>query len=206
LSLKSRFALIFSSTTAKQNDIMLKSKEHQKSWLSVGYKLFGEDGPEGIQVERLARILQLNKSSFYHFFVNKEIFINQMLQMHERIANELTEEIFKLESFDPGLINLLMEYKDTVLFHRQLIRNSQFPDYKKIFDDINHKIDRAVLPLWQDEVNLSKESAFTLFEMIRDTFYSRMNPKNMSADTIRSVVNESKLFLFQMQKDGKLPK
>jgi hypothetical protein len=127
-----------------------------------------------------------------------------MFQMHKRIANEMREEIFMLESFDPGFINLMMEYKDNILFHRQLIRNSQFPDYKKIFDDINHKIDQAILPLWQDEVNLSKESAFTLFDMIRDTFYSRMNSKNMSADTIRSVVNESKLFLSQMQKEGKL--
>ena len=91
----------------------------------------------------------------------------------------------------------------TILFHRQLIRNGQLPDYKKTFDDINHKIDLAILPLWKFEVNLSKEAAFILFEMIRDIFYSRMNPKNMSADTIRSVVNEAKQLLSQMKKEGK---
>lgn len=181
---------------------MFQSKKHQTCWLQVGYQLFGEDGPEGLQVERLARILQLNKSSFYHFFVNKEIFIEELLQMHKRIADKMIEDTYKLDSFDPGYIHLMMEYKDAILFHRQLIRNSQISDFKMTFDNINLKMDQAILPLWKYEINLSKESAFTLFEIVRDTFYSRMNPKNLSPDTIRSVVNESKQFLSQMKKEG----
>jgi AcrR family transcriptional regulator len=197
----------FSFNHNQSNYIMFQSKsKNQTNWLTIGYQLFGEDGPEGIQVERLARMLQLNKSSFYHFFVNKEIFIEELLQMHKRIADKMIEDTYKLDSFDPGFINLMMQYKDSILFHRQLIRNSQILVYKMTFDDINFKMDQAILPLWKYEINLSKESAFTLFEIIRDSFYSRMNPKNMSTDTIRSVVNESKLFLSQMQKDGKLPK
>jgi AcrR family transcriptional regulator len=185
---------------------MFQSKsKNQTNWLTIGYQLFGEDGPEGIQVERLARMLQLNKSSFYHFFVNKEMFIDELIQMHRNLSERLREDIAKLESFDPGFINLMMEYKDSILFHRQLIRNGQIQCFKKTYDEINNKIDQAVLPIWKIEVNLPKESAFILFEMLRDTFYTRMNPKNISADTVRSVINEAKLFLIQMQKEGEFP-
>jgi hypothetical protein len=48
---------------------MTNSKKTIQGWLDVGYKIFAHEGPEGIQVERLARILGVNKSGFYHFFV-----------------------------------------------------------------------------------------------------------------------------------------
>ncbi len=134
------------------------------------------------------------------------MFIDELIQIHRKIGDEMVGKIMNLESFDPGYVELLIEYKDSVLFHRQLIRNGHYLCYKKTFDEINQKIDLAILPLWKREVNLSKESAFILFDMLRDTFYSRLNPKNKVPDTIRSVINEAKFFIEQMKKDNVIPK
>jgi len=40
------------------------SKLKIDAWIKAGYKLLGKEGVDGVKVERLARILQLNKSGF----------------------------------------------------------------------------------------------------------------------------------------------
>ena len=51
-------------------------EKHKNSsvWTEEGYRLFAKEGLDGIQVERLARILSLNKSGFYHYFGDLEGF------------------------------------------------------------------------------------------------------------------------------------
>jgi AcrR family transcriptional regulator len=44
------------------------------TWIKAGYKLLGTEGMDGIKVERLARILDLNKSGFYHYFGTMEFY------------------------------------------------------------------------------------------------------------------------------------
>jgi AcrR family transcriptional regulator len=46
----------------------MEKAKNSSAWTEVGYALFAEEGLDGIQVERLARILKLNKSGFYHYF------------------------------------------------------------------------------------------------------------------------------------------
>jgi AcrR family transcriptional regulator len=86
----------------------------------VGYKIFADEGPEGIQVERLARMLGVSKSSFYHFFVDKEIFVSELIKLHLKHAQRYVAEIKKLDNFDPEFIDLLVAGKEIILFHRQL--------------------------------------------------------------------------------------
>ena len=178
---------------------MFQFKKPSVNWLSVGYQIFGEEGPEGIQVERLSRILQVNKSSFYHFFVNKEMYIEELIRLHRQYGEELEQRVWKLDSFNPGYIQLLIEYRDTILFHRQLLRNSQFPEFKNVYHSINSKIELAILPLWKQEVGLPDATAQALFEIIRDTFFGRMNHKNFTADFVYGVLEEAKGLISQIK-------
>lgn len=56
-------------------------------WTEGGYKIFANEGTEGIQVERLARILNLNNSGFYHYFGDLKSFIDELLKLHEKKAD-----------------------------------------------------------------------------------------------------------------------
>jgi len=44
---------------------MYKQNSKEK-WIEAGYELFAREGLKEVRIERLARDLDLNKSSFYH--------------------------------------------------------------------------------------------------------------------------------------------
>jgi len=58
---------------------MPKIIAEKKDWLSLGFKLFAENGVSGIVVEKMAKKLKCNKSSFYWHFKTKKDFINQLV-------------------------------------------------------------------------------------------------------------------------------
>jgi AcrR family transcriptional regulator len=51
-------------------------------WIENGYALFAQDGLDGIQVERLAKMVSLNKSGFYHYFGDRESFLEELMKHH----------------------------------------------------------------------------------------------------------------------------
>ncbi len=58
-------------------------KEINKAWINAGYQIFAYEGPNGLKVERLAKAVGKNKSSFYHLFGDLEIFIDHLLKHHQ---------------------------------------------------------------------------------------------------------------------------
>ncbi len=52
----------------------------KKDWIKLGYKLFSENGEQGLNVDKMSRILDCNKSSFYWHFKTKKGFINDLIQ------------------------------------------------------------------------------------------------------------------------------
>jgi len=65
----------------------------KEDWISLGYRLFSEHGVSGIIVEKMAKLLSVNKSSFYWHFNTKKEFIEQLAMFW--ISNE-TERIINL--------------------------------------------------------------------------------------------------------------
>ncbi|MDA3955052.1 MAG: TetR/AcrR family transcriptional regulator [Bacteroidales bacterium] len=51
----------------------------KEDWINLGYELFSEQGVSGIIVEKMAKTLKVNKSSFYWHFKTKKDFIEQLI-------------------------------------------------------------------------------------------------------------------------------
>lgn len=58
---------------------MPKIVASKNDWILLGYKLFSEQGENGIVVEKMASKLKVNKSSFYWHFNSKKEFINDLI-------------------------------------------------------------------------------------------------------------------------------
>ena len=58
---------------------MPKIVAKKEDWVNIGYKLFSEQGASGIIVEKMAKILKVNKSSFYWHFKTKKEFIEHLI-------------------------------------------------------------------------------------------------------------------------------
>jgi hypothetical protein len=65
----------------------------KQDWIFLGYKLFSEQGIAGIVVEKMAKNLKVNKSSFYWHFKTKKDFITEKVSFW---ASENTNQIISL--------------------------------------------------------------------------------------------------------------
>lgn len=164
-------------------------------WITLGYDLFSEEGHEGIQVERLARILGLNKSGFYHYFENTDNFFIKLTQKHHELADEMIVKIGKMESFDPEVIDIIMEYSTSILFQMQLVKNNHVPLFSKTQADVTLKFRKSILPLWSRYLGINEEPAIKMWDYVRGNFFAQLTPKGMSHEYINATVLEAKILI-----------
>lgn len=84
-------------------------------WINLGYKLFSEHGVSGIIIEKMAKALKVNKSSFYWHFKTKKDFIDQLIIFW--INNETVQIINLTNNIQSALIKfrtfIALIYKQT---------------------------------------------------------------------------------------------
>ncbi len=163
-------------------------------WIKAGYDLFAQEGHEGLQVERLARILGLNKSGFYHYFGNHDIYFEYLVQHHHEQVDRLVRDIGTIQRFDPDYLEVMLHHRDTVMATMQLVRNRHIKLFEKAFTETNHKIDQALLPIWSLYLGIphQPELAQRYQAMVRDVFYSRVKPELMNYEFLHDLYSEAK--------------
>ena len=161
-------------------------------WIEKGYEIFAEDGVDGLQVERLARILQLNKSGFYHYFGDRDSFIDELLKFHGVCANLITEDYKRIKDFDPGFIDITLKFRFSILFHMQLVRYRHIEKFNNFYQHINKDVDKEIVRTFSKFVGLEEnpELAQKFFTQARDMFYSRITQENMNEEFLRSLIYE----------------
>jgi len=172
---------------------MSRSNAHQV-WIDAGYDLFAQEGYDGIQIERLARIVGLNKSGFYHYFGDRETYFQHLMQHHLLNADKVVEAVQSIHNFVPEYIQFLDSFRTPVLAHMQLVRENHHPLFAYTFEEVNKKVDRAILPLWAVFIGLPEnlDLAFRYFELFRDMFYARLNKHNLNYEMMFSICMEAK--------------
>ena len=65
----------------------------KQDWINLGYRLFSEQGIKGIVVEKMAKKLKVNKSSFYWHFKTKKDFVTEIVSYW---VSESTNQIISL--------------------------------------------------------------------------------------------------------------
>lgn len=181
------------STMVQMPHFIKKSKSYN-AWLKVGYELFAQDGPEGIQIERLARILDLNKSGFYHYFGNHDTYFEHLMQDHLLQTNLLVDQIQSSRAFIPDCIQFLADASIPILFQKQLQRACHIPLFAKTYKEANNKVEPSILPLWIDFIEISDNPTLALhyLEFVRDTFYARVTADTLSFEFIFDICIQAK--------------
>jgi AcrR family transcriptional regulator len=175
------------------------------SWLEEGYKLFAEEGLEGIQIERLARILQLNKSGFYHYFGDLDGFYSELITLHQKKAHEFLHELRRIKSIDPDYFQLVVMNKVAVMFQTQLLRNPDNKLFYSVADSIDKKEGVVLIDLWSEYLGIqdNPDLAIRYFAIVRDMCYARMSFKDLSVDFLSGLFTEAKVVMRQIA-DGNL--
>lgn len=167
------------------------------TWIEAGYNQFAAEGLEGIQVERLARITSLNKSGYYHYFGDRDIFLQELMNQHVRNAEQLTFELRRMKQIDPDFIHILLKHPVPIMVHMQLVRNRHEPLLVDTYNKINGFTDQAVLNTWAEFIGTPDNPQFALkyFRQARDMFYSRISFERMNYKFLHELLYEVKELL-----------
>lgn len=173
---------------------MVGKGKNMSVWTEAGYDLFAHEGIEGIQVERLARILGLNKSGFYHYFGDLEMYMAELIKLHIKRADRYNEDLRKLTSIDPGYIKHAVDYKLEVMFNLQLVRMPDNHPYHILADQIDKTENERVANLWSNYlgVDVNSDLGTRYLDIVRATFYGRVNFKNYDIPFFRGLLEETK--------------
>ena len=184
---------------------MHKSK-NASVWTEQGYVLFAEKGLEGIQVERLARTLGLNKSGFYHYFGDMEVYWDELLRHHNGIAEIYFDKIRHVKKIDPDWFEIPVEFKVATMVQMQLLR-SKNPTFCKVAETVNHKEDAILRELISEYLGYREnpDLAMRYYDMLRYMFYTRASLDNLTCEFLRNLVNEAKAVVHQLAEDSSAP-
>lgn len=163
-------------------------------WLQTGYSLFAADGPDGIQVERLARVMVRNKSGFYHFFGERDTYFDYLAKYHIEQLNDFITDLKSVDSFDPGFLAAIADHPTNMLFNVQLVRNRHLSFCADLLAEVHRQMDPYVLPIWTSFFELEKNpvAAKQFYDIMCDIYSVRMNTRNFNVDVIRKIAIESR--------------
>jgi AcrR family transcriptional regulator len=171
----------------------------KNTWLLEGYTRFGQQGMPGLKVETLSRLAGISKSSFYHHFADMEGYVEQLLAYHVQQSRIIAEKERRAQSIDPDLINILLEHRDDLLFHRQLRFDPGNERFRKALVLANQAIGMDFIQLWAKELpgGLSQAQLAGIFELAMENFYLQINPGNLHAAWLRQYFERLKVIIRQ---------
>ena len=167
-----------------------------KPWIKAGYLIFAYEGPVGLKIERLAKKIGKNKSSFYHLFADREVLINVLVKYHleqalviaEKESNCLTQE---------ELIDVIVEHKIDLLFNRQLRIHRENPAFAECFLRTNEITGKAIIGIWAEIIGLKDNSylAELVLKLSLENFYLQITDETLNKPWLTNYLNELKILI-----------
>lgn len=126
-------------------------------WIEAGYRTFAHEGPQGLRVEKLAKTIQKNKSSFYHFFADMEVFTSRLLVFHLEQAITMSDKEAHAQN-ETELTDIILEHKLDLLFNRQLRIHRDNPAFQACFVKTNEISIPGFIPIWKKVIDLNEST------------------------------------------------
>lgn len=174
----------------------------KEDWISLGYKLFSENGINGIVVEKMALKLKVNKSSFYWHFKTKKDFLNEIISFWndtdtKNIITKVESKPLGKEKFET-LIEIAFKkepYLDFIFFlKRYALKDKKI---QTLIDKIdNQRIDYTKSILI--EMGFSEREALikaTLFYKYLIGYHEMIRYKKQDKDYLKEVRKEINQFI-----------
>ncbi len=169
-------------------------KESKENWIKAGYETFALSGKSGLKIEPLANKVGKNKSSFYHFFADLELFVEDLLKYHIEQSYLIAEQEQNAKNINPDLINIIIKHKIDILFNRQLRINRDQKSFFSALEKSNEIVGNAFVMLWvRDlELKLTQKQLESIFELALENFYLQINADNLNQQWLSTYFNNLK--------------
>jgi AcrR family transcriptional regulator len=172
------------------------------TWIKAGYDLLATEGSEGVKIERLARILQLNKSGFYHYFNTTDSFFRCLLNYHVRMADVVAAALSHCNTIDDVLL-VVVRYKMFFLIESQLLGKNRIPHFQFSAQEAGKIIDEELVSLWDraGDIQYERETVMAYLNIIRHFFYVRITADEICYDFLLNLATETRCMLEKLNSD-----
>ncbi len=170
------------------------------AWIESGYKCFALNGPESLKIERLAKDVQKNKSSFYHLFGDLDLFIEELLRFHKTQSKIMTEKESAIKTQEE-LIAVFIEHKVDLLFNRQLRIHHHDERFQKCFNEIDAESLPVFLPIWKKLIQLEENSylANLVLSFSLENFYLQISAERINKVWLKEFIDRIKSMIHQFK-------
>lgn len=177
----------------------------QQPWIDSGYELFAKEGPSGLKVERLARLVNKSKSSFYHHFADLEVFTELLLQTHLERSERLVERERQCVRLVPDLLLVLVDARTDLLFNRQLRVHRDRPDFRRCFERTSRDVGEAMGAIWAEALHLEDNShlAQVVLNLVLENFYLQLTEENLTYEWLLAYVNGLRSMVLSLKHEGR---
>lgn len=164
----------------------------RQPWILAGYEIFSKEGPQGLKVEVLSRHVKKSKSSFYHHFADLEVFTAFLLRYHLDRSEIIVKKENQCKNVVPELLHVLVEYKQDLLFNRQLRVHRSNPEFEACFQKTSAEVGGAVLGIWAEALNLQDNSnlALMILRLSLENFYLQITEDTLTYDWLEKYVKD----------------
>jgi len=178
----------------------------EQLWLEAGYRTFAYEGPQALRVEKLAKAVQKNKSSFYHFFSDLEVFTERLLNVHLTQARVMSSKESAAQSA-AELTSILLEHKVDLLFNRQLRIHRDHADFQACFTKTNEISMPAFMPLWKTIIDLNENShlAHLVLVLSMENFFLQITEETLNSEWITAYFDKVREMVRLFKRTNAIP-
>lgn len=157
-------------------------KDNKEIWIKTGYEIFALSGKSGLKIEPLAKAVGKSKSSFYHYFADLELYIDNLLKHHIDQSYIIADKENCANNIDPELINILVEHRVDLLFNRQLRINQNIKSFSDTLIQSNKIVGDAFIKVWVKDLSLklSQQQIQGIFRLALENFFLQINADNLN--------------------------
>jgi Bacterial regulatory proteins, tetR family len=173
---------------------MPESQGFKQKWIEKGYEHFALYGPDSLSINKLSKEIGSPRASFYHYFGDIEVFIEDLLDMHWQINQQFCSiGALECKKYFPDFYLLLEQYPIPLQFSKQLFLNRNKPAYNYFFAKTYHIVAKTfILKLFSKQFDLhyNNEDTYNLWLTVGESWYSRLDCNKLSAANMQQLAEE----------------
>jgi hypothetical protein len=182
----------------------MKGKNRQE-WLDKGYQMISESDFTSVNIESIARVINKNKSSFYHYFGDWTGFEVALLEHHIESAKRFAFDVKNCKDIIPDMMDVFLAHKIDIFFHKKLRINREKPHYKRCFESAYTMFEDAVLDKWVIFIKLEGQSllAAQFLSLLCENFLLQITQENFNHLWLKKYLLEASKLMQNMNSQKK---
>lgn len=169
----------------------MQLEKGKEIWIEEAYSIFAFEGHQAIKVEILAKRIGKSKSSFYHFFADLNLFLEELCHYHVQKASEIAKNASALPQDSKALIHFLLAVKSDIFFQRELRVHRQQPLFEKTITRSHTPVENALLPIFAKAIGLAQDlfAAKMILHLTIENFYLQVQPNSFTEQWLMQYLN-----------------